>query len=65
MQADYFSEKLSMKKRKLIDILFGLILIGLGLHFNNWLGFLGLMPFLMRAVDWLHGLFTHHEMHLQ
>jgi len=54
-----------MKKRKAKGVYFGLIIIGLGLYFDNWLGCLGLLPFLFRAIDWVHGLSTHHEMRLQ
>jgi len=54
-----------MIQKKTINMFIGLIMVGLGLYFNNWLGCLGLWPFLLRAFDWLHGLFTHHEMHLQ
>jgi|GEM_PF-6909838 len=54
-----------MKKRKTYHLFLGLVAIGLGIYFGNWLGVLGLLPFLLRAVDWLHGLFTHREMRLQ
>ena len=54
-----------MKKRKINDIYLGLVIVGLGVYFDNWLGSIGLLPFMFRAVDWLHGLFTHREMHLQ
>ena len=54
-----------MKKRKTSDICLGLIIVGLGFYFDNWLGSIGLLPIMFRAVDWLHGLFTHREMHLE
>ena len=59
-----FLEILSMKKRKTNDICLGFIIIGLGVYFDSWLGTIGLLPFVFRAVNWLHGLFTHREMHL-
>jgi hypothetical protein len=54
-----------MKKRRTIGICLGLIIVGLGVHFDNWLGSIGLLPLMLRIVDWLHGLFTHREMYLQ
>lgn len=43
----------------------GIIVVALGFYFDNWLGVIGLLPLIFRAVDWLHGLFTHRDMHLQ
>ena len=54
-----------MNLKKAIEMCIGLIIIGLGLYFKNWMGCLGLWPFLLQALDWFHGLFTHHEMKLQ
>lgn len=54
-----------MKKRKAKGVCLGLLIIGLGVYFDNWLGCIGLLPLMLRAVDWFHGLFTHREMHLQ
>lgn len=54
-----------MKKKKANTIWLGLVLVGLGVYFDNWLGVIGILPLLLGAVDWLHGLFTYREMRLQ
>lgn len=37
---------------KSLRLLLGVSLIGYGLYFNNWLGFIGIIPLLTGLINW-------------
>jgi hypothetical protein len=37
---------------RIIRVLIGLVLIGLGFYFNSWWGAIGLIPLLTAAIGW-------------
>ncbi len=40
------------KTDRMIRVLIGLVLIGLGFYFNSWLGAIGVIPLFTAAIGW-------------
>ena len=40
------------KTDRIIRVLIGLALIGLGVYFNSWLGAIGVIPLVTAAIGW-------------
>ena len=40
------------KTDRIIRVLLGLVLVGLGVYFNSWWGAIGVIPLLTAAISW-------------